>query len=295
MSDIADFLRGKTLFVTGATGFLAKVLVEKVLHSAPDVRRIHLLIRPRRRPDRTVMPAEERLEREVFPSCAFNRLRRAHGDGFLAFMRDRVAAVAGDLTLDRLGMDDETYGRLTSEVQVVIGSGATVVFDEPVDQALQLNTLGPKRLAAFARACRDPILMHVSTAYVSGQMPGEVPEAPILPDQTVAQRLGTGRQDYDLEREIEDIREFTRAIHQEAHLPAVHEELLRLIRKQNGRAISAKRMDSLMEAARKRWLRQRLVAEGMRRAKSLGWHDSYTLTKAMGEQMIARMRGTWRR
>lgn len=290
MIKIADFLRGKTLFITGSTGFVAKGLVEKVLCCAPEVGRLYLLIRPRRRPDRTVMSAEERLDREVFQSSAFGRLRQAHGDRFEAFAREKVVAVAGDLAMDRMGLAADAHSRLTQEVQVVVNIAGTVVFDEPLDQALQSNTLGTRRVVEFAKACREPVLLHVSTAYVSGKQPGRVHEAPILPGQTVAQRLGMGG-DYDLDREIEDITAFTRRVQEESHLPAVQDELRRLIRKQNGRAVSAHRMEMLMEAARHRWLRQCLVEEGMRRAQSLGWHDSYTLTKAMGEQVIAKMRG----
>ncbi len=38
----------KTLLVTGATGYVGKVLVEKLLHSCADVRRVYVLIRAKR-------------------------------------------------------------------------------------------------------------------------------------------------------------------------------------------------------------------------------------------------------
>jgi fatty acyl-CoA reductase len=41
-SRVASFLSGKTLLVTGTTGFLAKAIVEKILFEAPDVRRLYL-------------------------------------------------------------------------------------------------------------------------------------------------------------------------------------------------------------------------------------------------------------
>lgn len=44
-SRIAAFFEGKTIFVTGSTGFLGAVLVEKLLRSCPDLRGIYLLIR----------------------------------------------------------------------------------------------------------------------------------------------------------------------------------------------------------------------------------------------------------
>lgn len=45
-SAIADFYKGRTVFITGGTGFMGKVLVEKLLRSCPEIERIYLLMRP---------------------------------------------------------------------------------------------------------------------------------------------------------------------------------------------------------------------------------------------------------
>jgi hypothetical protein len=45
---ITEFYQGKNIFVTGATGFLGKVLLEKILRSCPDVGNIYVLIRPKK-------------------------------------------------------------------------------------------------------------------------------------------------------------------------------------------------------------------------------------------------------
>ena len=45
-SSIADFYAGRTIFITGATGFMGKVLVEKLLRSCPGVKCLYLLMRP---------------------------------------------------------------------------------------------------------------------------------------------------------------------------------------------------------------------------------------------------------
>ena len=45
-SIIADFYHGRSVFITGATGFMGKVLVEKLLRSCPEIGRVYLLIRP---------------------------------------------------------------------------------------------------------------------------------------------------------------------------------------------------------------------------------------------------------
>lgn len=47
-SQIAEWYSGKSILITGATGFMGKVLVEKLLRSCPDVKRIYLLIRSKK-------------------------------------------------------------------------------------------------------------------------------------------------------------------------------------------------------------------------------------------------------
>ena len=45
---IPEFYAGKNVFITGGTGFMGKVLIEKLLRSVPDVGNLYLLIRPKR-------------------------------------------------------------------------------------------------------------------------------------------------------------------------------------------------------------------------------------------------------
>jgi FlaA1/EpsC-like NDP-sugar epimerase len=46
-SDIPGFFKERCVFITGGTGFMGKVLVEKLLRSCPDVDTIYLLTRPK--------------------------------------------------------------------------------------------------------------------------------------------------------------------------------------------------------------------------------------------------------
>jgi fatty acyl-CoA reductase len=50
-SKIADFYKGKSVFVTGATGFLGKLVVEKLLRACPDLDTVYILVRPKKGED----------------------------------------------------------------------------------------------------------------------------------------------------------------------------------------------------------------------------------------------------
>lgn len=62
---VSQSLRGKSVLITGTTGFVGKVLVEKILRDIPDVGKLFLLIRGK--------SASERLEKEIIESKIFTR------------------------------------------------------------------------------------------------------------------------------------------------------------------------------------------------------------------------------
>ena len=173
---IRQYLRGRTILLTGGTGFLGKVIVERLLVAAPEIERIFLLIRT------ASEPAAARFEREVLPSSAFDAHARAHGDRWPAFVRSKVVPVAGDVSQPRLGLADDAYAALSSHVDIVINAAASVVLDAPIDEALAHNTRSVEHVTAFARACQSATLMHVSTAFVGGQRSGRIPEGPLAPN-----------------------------------------------------------------------------------------------------------------
>lgn len=47
-TSVKDFYRDRSIFITGGTGFMGKVLVEKLLRSCPDIKNIYLLMRPKK-------------------------------------------------------------------------------------------------------------------------------------------------------------------------------------------------------------------------------------------------------
>ena len=71
---IGEFYTGRNVFITGATGFMGKVLVEKLLRSIPDIGVLYCLVRPKR--NKTV---EERKEEFLssMVSCGAGAVERA--------------------------------------------------------------------------------------------------------------------------------------------------------------------------------------------------------------------------
>ena len=45
--DIKTFYKDKTIFLTGTTGFVGKVVLEKILRSLGDFKRLYLMVRPK--------------------------------------------------------------------------------------------------------------------------------------------------------------------------------------------------------------------------------------------------------
>ena len=71
---ISDFYKDKTLFLTGCTGFVGKVVLEKIMRSCPDFKKIYVLVRPKR----GTAPMD-RVWKDIFSSECFNIVRNAPG------------------------------------------------------------------------------------------------------------------------------------------------------------------------------------------------------------------------
>lgn len=254
---IRERLAGHHILVTGSTGFLAKVLVEKLLRAVDTIGGIHLLVRVRS--DGTT--PEQRVRRDVLGSRAFDRLRASLGEGFAELCERKIHALGGDLTKDRLGLEPSAYDALTDKITVVVNSAATVTFDERVDWAIELNTLGPQRLLRFAQDAGNIPFLHVSTSYVCGNRRGTVMEDFSAPESARESlpRCPDG-EEYDLDGLVESVR-------------AEAAELRH-------------RFGADTEVCRRR-----LIGAGMDRARSHGWNDTYTFTKWIGEQLLVRDRG----
>ncbi|KAL1204735.1 Fatty acyl-CoA reductase 2 [Cardamine amara subsp. amara] len=250
---IISFLQGKKFLITGSTGFLAKVLIEKVLRMAPDVGKIYLLIKAKNKE-----AAIQRLKNEVLDAELFNTLRETHGASYLSFMLTKLIPVTGNICDSNIGLQADSAEEIANEVDVIINSAANTTFNERYDVALDINTRGPGNIMGFAKKCKKlKLFLQVSTAYVNGQRQGRVMEKPFSMGDCIATEnfLEGNRKALDVNKEMK--------LALEAAIKGTQDQE------------KAQRMKDL----------------GLERARSYGWQDTYVFTKAMGEMMINSTRG----
>ena len=277
---IAEQLAGKRIAITGSTGFVGTALVERLLRGAPGCELV-LLVRPSKRHS----PAE-RVRREIFKNNAFDRLKlevkTAAQETFDEMVERRVTAIGGDVSTDGLGLDDA--GRtLFGSVDIVIHSAAAVSFDSPLDSAIEINLMGPTRVADTLNALGvTPHLVAVSTCYVAGNRRGNAPE----------QLVSEGPFDLGLSwrKEVAAGRRLRSDIEAASRDPQRLRDLRTEARKELG-AAGAPALAAKTEQLRERWVSDELVEAGRARAAGVGWPDAYAFTKALGEQALTEVKG----
>jgi nucleoside-diphosphate-sugar epimerase len=290
MGETANFFAGKTIFVTGATGYLGKVLLERILWQLPQVRRIVLLMRAHCASDPEAV-VRLRAEQAIFSSSIFTRLRVRHGERLDGFIRDKVQVVHGDLSSPDLGLASHSLEMLGSEVDFIINLAADVNFHERLDYAVLSNTQGPYHLLKLATRFRNPILLHVSTAYVSGRRAGRIPEHMLQPDVSAFDLMGISNgEPFRTENEIVIAERLGESVERESQTRAARGEFRQSVIAQfrSARITGEDPLDDAAERNRRRWVRDRLSQEGLSRARRFGWVDTYSFTKALGEQLLVK-------
>ncbi len=271
---IAETLSGKRIVVTGATGFLGTALVERLLRCVPDCQ-VYALIRPPRSGD-----VQRRLKRDLLGNNCFNRLRQELGSRFEDTVQERLFAIAGDVTQDGVCLDEAGKAAL-AQADVVIHSAAAVSFDAPLDEAVEINLLGPARVAsAIVQSGSRAHLISVSTAYVAGNRRGDAPEQAIT-DGRYAFHLDWKKEVHAARRKREELEDRSRE-------PARAREFLRKARREIG-AAGIPLLAARAERERIEWVRDQMVRAGQARAQMLGWPDVYAYTKALGEVALGEL------
>jgi Male sterility protein/haloacid dehalogenase-like hydrolase len=276
---VRETLANHHILLVGVTGFIGKVWLVDLLENIPDIRKITLLIRRNRNTS-----AQRRFEKIIEESPAFDTLQARHGRQLGAFLKEKVEVVEGDISLAGLGLDRATHTRLVKSVDLLVNSAGLTAFNPDLREALASNVDSAINLLAFLRECDHAGLMHLSTCFVVGMRDGRV-------DEELQENYNPAQDpNFDAQREIDSLREMIARIETRAE----SSELNRALRRQAlGRGgdpseVPSEQLEGVLKRNRSRWARNRLLRVGLRRAQHLGWPNTYTFTKSLGESILAR-------
>jgi long-chain acyl-CoA synthetase len=276
---VRETLANRHILLVGVTGFIGKVWLVDLLENVSNIGKITLLIRRNR-----TTSAQRRFEKIIEESPAFDTLQARHGRELGAFLRGKVEVAEGDVSQPGLGLDEATQARLAKSLDLIVNSAGLTDFNPDLREALASNVDSAVHLLEFLRKCSHAGLMHLSTCYVVGMRDGRVGET-LQDNYTPAQDSN-----FDAQREVDSLREMIGRIEARAESP----ELTRALRRQAlGRAgdpsaVPAEELDGVLKRNRVRWARNRLLRVGLRRAQHLGWPNTYTYTKSLGESILSR-------
>lgn len=132
---IKEYFDNSHIFVTGSTGFLGKVLIEKLLRSCDGVSKIYILLRSKKG-----LGSEQRFE-EFLKNQIFDNIREKNPD-----VLGKLVCIPGDINEPQIGMDERDIKTLEDNIDIVFHVAATVRFNEPLRDAANLNTFGTRRV-----------------------------------------------------------------------------------------------------------------------------------------------------
>lgn len=284
--DLTRVLTGARVLVVGGTGFLGKVWLSFLLSKWPSVGKILLVVRSRRD-----MDSEARFWASVASSETFNPLRERYpGAAFEEFLREKIEVLDADVSKPLCGFSSDTIKALSGTVDAMVNVAGVVDFDPPLDEAINTNARGMQNLVALGRALGDVPVLHTSTCYVAGYQSGRIEEVdpkrlpfPHFREMPEAK--------WDPEREITEGLELAASVKrraEDAHWLAHFERdakaaLLKRHEPTTGEVFAAE-----VRRAKDRWIADETGRVGTERAKFWGWTNTYTYTKSLGEQVLAR-------
>ncbi len=171
------------VLLTGATGFLGRDLLKKLIDELPTEQTIYCLIRGHEK-DGSVAQAPTETARARLRKLLTELGYERHDDPKVV----RVCAISGDISHQDLGAQPGDYETLVQHTSHIYHGAATVRFDLPLPEARLVNVVGTTHILDLAeriQASGRPIrLSYIGTAFVAGTRTGRILERELTVEQS---------------------------------------------------------------------------------------------------------------
>lgn len=277
---IRDSFRGKTVLITGTSGFLGKVWLAMVLDKLPEIGKLVVLLRKK-----GLRPASHRFEKIVNESPVFKPLHERFGADLSRYISERVEVVDGDIGQAGFGISPDIAARLHRELDLVVNCAGLVDFDPDVRDAMNTNIDGAVNAVNFVAACDKASLVHVSTCYVAGNRSGRIAEEVVDGYTPKGLHIDPAGEVAAMRAKADEVL----AEHSgEAFEKALAESVETKIAERGLDKNSAAVRKNVEKQERERVVRKAMEKLGSSRAAELGWPNTYTWSKSLSEQLMAR-------
>lgn len=194
---LSQFYAGKNILITGATGFVGKVCLVKIVRSLGDCGKVYVMLRskrgmsPQQRFDKMLNEEPFNVDsskvgsslslansksssnsadgNEVISNGKNDNAKKKTEDKTIDW--SKVTAVEGDMSCRDLGFADDIKEKLCKTIDIVFNIAASVQFDAPLKQNLRDNYLGARNILQLATKFERLVsFVHVSTFYTNSHI-----------------------------------------------------------------------------------------------------------------------------
>ncbi|CAG9802079.1 unnamed protein product [Chironomus riparius] len=155
LNSVQEFYNDKTIFITGGSGYMGKVLIEKLLYSCSDLKQIIMLMRNKR-------GKTARMRINEFESLPmFERIMNEKPE-----VMNKIYPVWGDISEPNFGLSAEHMKHVIENTNIVFHLAASLKLEAPLKTNVTMNLESVKQMCDIAKQMKNLLIMiHTSTAF----------------------------------------------------------------------------------------------------------------------------------